>query len=268
MTTYGKLHWTVSFSLYVFLAAYLALYLGIVGYFTRRESLQGFRPCFHFPYSGSVSNTSVPFILTGFPWASLGYTQYRTLPLIQIADITGVYGLSFLIAFANVVHLPDHQGDGTERRRRPIRPRSALLLVLLLAATLGYGFYRLNIPERGELLRVALAQGNIPQDVKWDPAFQEATIAVYERLSRQACAGGATWLSGRRAPLPFYLQSDSRICRRIKLLASELKTCLVIGKSRFRNGRGEGPVSEQRISACSGRRDTGAERQDASGSFR
>ncbi len=232
MMTYGKLPWPVSFSLYVLLSAYLALYTGAVGYFTRRGELARISPLVSFPllWVGLEYVRSVA--LTGFPWASLGYSQYRTLPLIQIADITGVYGLSVLIAFANVVIYRIVRGMARkEGGEYPVG--SALLLVLLLGATLGYGFYRLKAPERGEPLKVALAQGNIPQDVKWDPAFQEATIAVYEKLSRQACAGGCDLLVWPESAIPFYLQTDLKYAARIKLLASELKSCLVTGSPAF-----------------------------------
>ncbi len=40
-------------------------------------------------------------LLTGFPFFFLAHTQYRYLPIVQIADITGVYGITFLIALVN-----------------------------------------------------------------------------------------------------------------------------------------------------------------------
>ena len=232
MTTYGKLHWTVSFSLYIFLAAYLAIYVGWVAFFTRRGETAGISPLVSFPFLWVGLEYVRAFILTGFPWASLGYTQYRTLPLIQIADITGVYGLSFLIAFANVVIYRIIRGM-TKKEAGAYPTGSAVVLVLLLAATLGYGFHRLKTPERGDLLRVALTQGNIPQDVKWDPAFQDATISVYEKLSRQACAGGSDLVVWPESAAPFYLQNDVKNAARIKSLATELKTCMVIGSPAF-----------------------------------
>ena len=42
-------------------------------------------------------------LFSGFSWELLGYTQYRYLPLIQIADLTGVYGVSFLLALSGYV---------------------------------------------------------------------------------------------------------------------------------------------------------------------
>jgi apolipoprotein N-acyltransferase len=232
MTTYGKLNWTVSFSLYLFLSAYLALYVACVAFLTRRCEEAGISPLLSFPLFWVGLEYLREVALTGFPWASLGYSQYRTLPLIQIADITGVYGLSFLIAFANVVIYRIVRGMA-KRDGAPYPTGSAMLLVLLLVATLGYGFYRLKSPERGVPLKVALAQGDIPQDVKWDPAFQESTMAVYEQLSRQACAAGCDLLVWPESALPFYLQSNAGYAARVKSLASGLKTYLVTGSPAF-----------------------------------
>ncbi|MCM2360054.1 MAG: apolipoprotein N-acyltransferase, partial [Geobacteraceae bacterium] len=236
MTTYGKLHWTVSFSLFLLLVAYLALFTGAVAFVARRGETAGISPLLSFPVVWVGLEYVRSFLLTGFPWASLGYSQYRTLPLIQIADITGVYGLSFLIALANVVIYRIIRG--MVRKEGGAYPTaSAVLLLLLLVATLGYGFHRLRTPERGEALRVALTQGNIPQDVKWDPAFQEQTIAVYEKLSRQACAGGSDLVVWPESAAPFYLQSDLQHAGRIKSLAAELKTCMVVGSPAFEQER-------------------------------
>lgn len=41
------------------------------------------------------------FLLSGFPWFFIGHTQSQYLPVIQVADITGVYGISFVIVTAN-----------------------------------------------------------------------------------------------------------------------------------------------------------------------
>ena len=232
MATYGRLHWTVSFTLYIVLSAYIALYLGASVFLTRRGEKAGITPLVSFPVLWVGLEYIRAVVLTGFPWASLGYTQYRTLPLIQIADITGVYGLSFLIAFANVVIYRIIRGMA--RKESADYPAgSALVLALLLMATLGYGFYRLKTPERGELFKVSLTQGNIPQDVKWDPAYQEATIAVYEKLSRQACASGSDLVVWPESAAPFYLQRDLKNSARIKSLATELKTCMVVGSPAF-----------------------------------
>jgi apolipoprotein N-acyltransferase len=103
MTTYGKLPVPVSFLVFITLAAYLALYPGVFMYLVRKGEEKGIPLLVSFPFLWIGLEYIRSFFLTGFPWASLGYSQYRILTLIQLADIAGVYGLSFLIALVNVV---------------------------------------------------------------------------------------------------------------------------------------------------------------------
>ena len=245
MTTYGKLHWSVSAVLYIVLSAFLALYPAVSTYFTSRGDMRGIPPLLTFPVFWVAMELGRAYLLTGFPWEDLGYSQYRILPLIQVADITGVYGLSFLIAFANVVIFGMIRSlfgrDG-----KPYPTRGVIILLLLLTATLAYGFQRLSVPERGDLIKVGLTQGNIPQDVKWNPSFQEKTIAIYEDLSRQSCVGGCDLVVWPESAAPFFFQSDSLHAARIKSLASELKTCMLIGSPAYEN---EGAVTRYYNSA-------------------
>ncbi len=232
MTTYGKLPWLVSVCLFMLLAAYLALYTGAVAYLVRKGAAKGISPLISFPFLWTGFEFVRAFAMTGFPWASLGHSQYRTLPLIQIADVTGVYGVSFLIALANVVLYRMLRGV-VGKDSAPYPTRSAIVLLLLMVLTLGYGFNRLNSKESGELQRVVLVQGNIPQDVKWDPEFQETTVGIYERLSRKACSSGGSLVIWPESALPFYLQAEEKYANRVKALAGELNSCMVVGSPAF-----------------------------------
>jgi apolipoprotein N-acyltransferase len=232
MILYGKLPWPASFSLFLILAAYMAFYVGLIAMLVRKGEMSGISPILTFPFLWVGFEFLRSFLLTGFPWASLGYSQYRILPLIQIADITGVYGLSFLIVLANVVLLRIIRG--AVMKGPSIYPaKSAALLVVLLILTLVYGFMRLNSVERGEPLRVVLVQGNIAQDVKWDPAFQEATVAAYERLTREGCAGGSGLVVWPESAVPFYFQDDLKYASRIKRVATDVKSYLVTGSPAY-----------------------------------
>ena len=227
MITYGKLHWSVSGTLYLALAGYLALYPALVLWLTRRAQQRGITPLCSFPVLWVGCELIRSYLLTGFPWADLGYSQYRTLPLIQISDLAGVYGVSFLVAFANVVLYRVWVCLRHKEAAYPVR--AFLVLLALFAATLGYGFTALTTVEKGPLQRVLLVQGNIPQDVKWDPAFQESTVATYERLSRKGCQAAGTLVVWPESALPFYLQSEPAYAARVRSLAVELKSCLVTG---------------------------------------
>lgn len=232
MITYGKLHWSVSLVMYILLVAYLALYIGVITWLTNKGEAAGISPLLSFPVLWVGLEYIRSFLLTGFPWASLGYSQYRTLPLIQVADITGVYGLSFLIALSNIVLYRIIRGMfGAKQGVYPTK--SALALFVLMVLTLGYGFSRLNSGEHGEPFKVALIQGNIAQDIKWNPAFQEATVSIYERLTRQAATGGNDLVIWPESAAPFFFQSDEKYAARIKSLAREIKSPLVVGSPAF-----------------------------------
>ena len=236
MISYGRLHWTVSGTLYLVLAGYLALYPALAMGLARRAEEAGVPALCSFPVLWVAGEFLRSYLFTGFPWALLGYSQYRTLPLIQICDLTGVYGVSFLIAFANAVFYRIWVWLREKDAPYPVRGLTALLL--LLAATLGYGFSALNKPDKGPLQRVLLVQGNIAQDVKWDPAFQEATLATYERLTRKASPPAGTLVIWPESALPFYLQSEPASAARVQALAVELKSSLLTGSPAFEKAGG------------------------------
>ncbi|MFM7841789.1 MAG: hypothetical protein ACKO9T_07940, partial [Nitrospira sp.] len=89
-------------------------------------------------------------VLSGLPWMLLGYSQHQWLPIIQISDITSVYGVSWVIVLVNVVltDLLRWSWSRFYRRHRPTLPWHApALAILTLTASLGYGEAALrNIP--------------------------------------------------------------------------------------------------------------------------
>ncbi|MBC8232172.1 apolipoprotein N-acyltransferase [bacterium] len=102
--------------------------------------------------------------LTGFPWGSIGYSQWNNLPAIQIASFVGVYGISFIIVLVNaaiarfILVLPEWR-----------RGLYALILpVVILIAIFAYGFIKLAQSPSGPKLNIAIVPGNIPQMEKWE----------------------------------------------------------------------------------------------------
>jgi apolipoprotein N-acyltransferase len=233
MTTYGGLPLPVSFVLYLLLVSYLALYPAAFAWILAVGGRAGISPMLAAPVVWTALEFVRAHLLTGFPWASLGHSQYRVLPLIQIADLTGVYGITFLLVFGNVVLWGLGRGL-LAGDRYPYRWAAAFFLLLAAVAT--YGGLRLTAPESGEPLRVALLQGNIPQDVKWDPAFQESTLSVYERLSREAGAASARLIVWPESAAPFYLQDDRLRTDRIQSLARDLQSSMVVGSPAYETG--------------------------------
>ena len=109
-------------------------------------------------------------------WASLGYSQYLNLPLIQVADFASVYGVSFALVLGNVVIAQLFYGTVQRRWKHVMLP--CALAMFSLAALWGYGRWRLHQTSTAAEpvnLTVALLQGNIEQDLKWDNDSREAS---------------------------------------------------------------------------------------------
>lgn len=166
------------------------------------------------------------FFFIGFPWVNLGYSQYPFLNLIQFAEVTGVYGISALVILGNLIFFKLLEGQATER------VRLLLTIGLLVVALSGWGAWRrsqLAVLPPAYSLRIGLIQGNIPQDQKWDKAFQEGTIARYEQLSRAAVAQGAELIVWPETAVPFFFQSDIPYQERLLAFVREIKTPLLFG---------------------------------------
>jgi apolipoprotein N-acyltransferase len=132
------------------------------------------------------------YMFTGFPWYYLAHTQYRQLAFIQIADFSGSLGLSFLMAVSSALVVdiltlpllrPTPRGP---RLTRPIAIRIGSLAVAL-AATVGYGLYRLNTARFEPGPRVALLQTNFMQrsDSKKRKKAEEI-LGIYKTLIEKA----------------------------------------------------------------------------------
>lgn len=175
-------------------------------------------------------------LLTGFPWCLLGYSLFESQPLIQIADITGVYGLSFLIVIINGL-LYSFLGYLRTRSVKFLKWQ-ILTSVLALAVALGYGRYRLAIdagPANAKHpLKVALVQANIDQSVKWNPGYQDRTMEVYAKLSRSARSFKPDLTVWPETALPFFFQDDQARAENLRALAKELESPLIFGSPGYK----------------------------------
>ena len=178
------------------------------------------------------------YILGGFPWVSLGYSQYRTTYLIQFVEFTGVYGLSALVVLVNVVvygAVTAWRAGGSPSTRR------LLALTGLLMVLVAWGYWRVQeiaaLPVEGSL-RVGFIQGNVAQDVKWDPAYQDGTIDHYVDLTTAAAADGAELVVWPETAAPFFFQEEGELRDRILDLARRLHVWLVVGSPAFSGENG------------------------------
>ncbi|MFT4571330.1 MAG: apolipoprotein N-acyltransferase [Hyphomicrobiaceae bacterium] len=166
------------------------------------------------------------FVIAGFPWASLGYSQMEYPVLVQAADLGGVYLISAFLILANaamaemVVAREAQKGGGSDASLHvagaaPSKHsrRFALLFVALPLVLALYGSLALRSVEQAPVLgsvRVGVVQGNVAQDQKWDPALREKILDRYLSLSEDVASMGAELVLWPEAAVPFYLGLDAR----------------------------------------------------------
>ena len=239
MTIYGGLSWPVSVLVLFALALYLSLYFALFAFFFAK--VQDRSGLFRATFAASLWTALEylrTYLLTGFPWNLLGYSQYRNLPLIQITAYTGVYGVSFLLVFVNA--------SMAYALRPPFRWRETLppllISVLLLLSAFGSSWVPLLWQPKGGELRVALLQGNIDQGVKWDSAYQAATLEIYRRLTLEAAKENPALVVWPETATPFFLRSHP-LGGKVFRTAQEAGAFLLVGSPDW---DGDLPAAAQR----------------------
>ncbi len=249
MTRYGNLPFPVAWIVMLMLAVYLSLFTGVfcalVCRFGRQSRLVQLALA---PFLWVGLELARTHLLTGFPWAALGYTQYAALPVIQVADITGIYGVSFLIVLVNSAlwgvmrdfipaYARPHGKPGGEGRAFRGSAWALGATAVLLGAALLYGRARLETfatpspggarPDRS--VRIALLQGNIPQEVKWDEAYRLKTLEAYENLTYQHAQGKPDLIVWPETAAPFFFLRDKAHRERVLNLSEKVRAPLLVG---------------------------------------
>lgn len=246
MHQYGKMPLVASYPVMWLLAAYLGLYVGLyaAGFAWLARRMPAWvtmgTPCLWVTLELIRAH-----FLSGFPWMLLGYSQYQWLPIIQIADITSAYGVSFVIVLVNAA-LADLLLWAWRRfhllppQRFPWRVPAAAVIVFMVS--LAYGQAALThapSPDTVPSLTVGLIQPNIDQAHKWDPAYRRDTLDRYSALTAQA-AKGADLIIWPEAATPFFFEEEPLYRVEVAVLAHRHGVPLLFGSPalrRYPNGR-------------------------------
>jgi len=155
-------------------------------------------------------------LFSGFPWNLIGVSQFQLTPLIQIASVTDVYGVSFLVVWVSLSLL---SAVKTIFRRPTVRftwLADFILPLFVITAIFAFGSVRLrdqNPPN--STLHVTLVQPSIPQTLIWDPSANSNRFRQLIRLTEKALADNENQGSdGRviRVPNPSNL-NGTRVAR-------------------------------------------------------
>jgi apolipoprotein N-acyltransferase len=217
LKTYGGLNLIVSSAILLLLSIYLSLYPALFSVLFGYLKGTRFRAFMTAGIWVSLEYIRAEF-LTGFPWCLIGYTQSGYIHLIQIADIAGVYGISFLIMLANamIYLLLFSAGPGPGKRYMGLE---ILLLIALLSVAMLYGNYRLSENKEGlkdaKLLKVAIIQANIDQSIKWDPLYQRDSMDKYRMLTEATYAFKPRLIVWPETAVPFFFQDNSELTEEV-----------------------------------------------------
>lgn len=250
----GTLYWLIHVTLpgMLLLVLYLSVYFGLfgVGYNVlarsakaRQEPEGSWRP---FAVAGLW--TLLEFIrahfLTGFGWVSLGHSQSKNLVLIQIADIAGVYGVSFLIVMVNYF-LKELWQTFRARQHFPKIPAnlSWYLPIPVLAIALSYGVLQLTLRPTGtpgvaggSQAVIAVVQGNIAQEMKWyKPAWSDI-MARYQMLTEAAAQESPDLIIWPETSFPGLLWEDKDTFDELKSFVARVGIPLLLGSIVQENG--------------------------------
>ncbi|HLD29281.1 MAG TPA: apolipoprotein N-acyltransferase, partial [bacterium] len=233
--TYGNAPFILSVLVLLLLVAYMGLYTGAFALLTRFIRVRlGLQTVLFAPVLWVSLEYLRSFLLTGFPWANLGCSQHLNLPLIQMADITGVYGVSFIVLLVNAtLYTVLHQWG-----RKVFPYREVIVTALLLSGFLTYGYIRMAAVEREMAgqppLKVGLVQGNIDQSVKWDESFQKQTLEIYERLSLKVAEEKPDLIIWPETATPFFFQDSKEYQPIVFSIPEKTNTFLLFGSPSYR----------------------------------
>ena len=166
-------------------------------------------------------------LFTGFGWLLLGYSQYKNLLLIQIADFSGVYGVSFVIMMTNAAIYRALKKSFTE----------IIIAGLVLAVVFGYGMTQSKIVEPGNSINISVIQGNIPQELKWDPEAQAMIIEKYVALTKMSALDNPDLIVWPETSFPGFFEIDREMTDKVLNLAREIKIPILAGVNTERDER-------------------------------
>jgi apolipoprotein N-acyltransferase len=164
-----------------------------------------------------------------FPWELLGYSQATVLPIAQFASVVGVYGLSALAASVSAAAAYATLSRSA-RRWRVCAVVAAVLVAVSLWGTLRIRRHALT--SSGTPVRVAVLQGNILQDQKWDPAMRDAIMDRYIGMTREAIGRNAQFIIWPESATPLPYEQDLVRGEMIRRLAREAQVTLLIGSDQ------------------------------------
>lgn len=229
--------WAIPFAI-LGLPAVLAVFYGLATALARLIWSDGLGRLFALAAAFAVAEWLRAFVLTGFPWNAIGYAAMPIPLMMQSVGVVGTYGMNGLAVL--VFSLP------AVLAARHHRILAAGLGIVLVAAHLGYGYWRLAQPatEGQPTLAIRIVQPSIPQDLKWDTGERDRIFRLYLDMSAAPLAEGARrpdLILWPETAVPYLLTERPDALQAIGDLLQDGQL-LMAGAVRSETGAGSGPL--------------------------
>jgi len=172
-------------------------------------------------------------LFTGFGWVTLGHSQYQNIQLIQIADIIGVYGISFAVILVNLTVYETFNALIRQKDALGQVRQLQLIVIGLLLTALGYGGWIMSKAKFADSVKIAVVQPNIEQSIKWDPVYMPSIMTkTLDLTSQVAATGDPELIVWPETSLPGILSEQPAYQEQLQLKALDLSIPILIGTIR------------------------------------
>jgi apolipoprotein N-acyltransferase len=254
----GIFHWILRIPGYTLLHhALLALYMGsflavfgfLFAFLCRR--LGFFAALLATPFlwvSIEFARSNLSFL--ALPWGLLAHSQYKHQVIIQVASLAGAYGLSFIIVLVNsslaAIFLTREDRPTVARKRVLIAGTAACVVGCALA----YGYVVASRPIVGERIPIALVQGNIEQNKKWDPKYASMIMKTYTDLTYKAAEKKPTLIIWPESATPRSISTDTKLQSQVRDISRSTGAYLLLGSTQLQKFRVQSPEGARYLNSA------------------
>lgn len=233
MAMYGGMPTVAAVAIDALLIVYQATYVAIFGAIVARLTrLGGARLLLAAPLAWVALEYARAHFLSGFPWVLLGYSQVGVLPIAQLASVTGVFGLSLLVA-AIGASLAFALVTAPSGRRAYLPFGVTLTAVLLIALAGGLRLRAGGLLESGEAVTVGVVQANVSLGEKSDAMASARSFRDYLARTRQLIGQGAQLVVWPESSTAFYFAEDRVLAEEIRAVARQGNAAILFGSDQI-----------------------------------
>ncbi|MBA2742799.1 MAG: apolipoprotein N-acyltransferase [Chthoniobacterales bacterium] len=169
-------------------------------------------------------------VFSGWGWNTLGHALHDQWALIQIVEFTGVPGLSFVVAFTNVILAATVARFVLEAKARKSRPHFDFTITMAaIVGLIGFGIRAVQTKQPSVKVRVAALQPNIPREEKFNPQFVQATFDKFTQLSQLALQSQPDLLIWPESSMPEPVLPGGASYDFVTSFSAKAKTDLLLG---------------------------------------